>query len=365
MNASHANAQAAATTTLSTTPGELVKALADEALGGFKAEIQGDADTVIRRIGPLDAQEPDTLSFLANPKYRSQLADTQAACVIISPTVLADAAQLRSAIVTADPYRFFAAVTRWWAARLRPRPVAAIHPSAVVSPEAVIGQGVHIGPLVVVEAGAVIGDGVVIGSHTSVGERARIGAGTRLAPHVTIGFDCVIGERCIFHSGVVIGADGFGFAPHQGRWEKIEQLGAVRIGNDVELGANTCVDRGALDDTVIENGVKLDNLVQIAHNVHIGEHSAMAGCVGVAGSARIGKHCTVGGAGMILGHLTLADHVHISSGTLISRSILKPGQYSGVFPFDDNASWEKNAATLRQLHALRDRIRALEKEVKS
>ena len=198
-----------------------------------------------------------------------------------------------------------------------------------------------------------------------MGERVRIGAGTRLAPHVTVGFDCVIGERCIVHSGVVIGADGFGFAPHQGRWEKIEQLGAVRIGNDVELGANTCVDRGALDDTVIEDGVKLDNLVQIAHNVHIGEHSAMAGCVGVAGSARIGKHCTVGGAGMILGHLTLADHVHVSSGTLISRSILKPGQYSGVFPFDDNASWEKNAATLRQLHALRDRIRALEKEVKS
>jgi UDP-3-O-[3-hydroxymyristoyl] glucosamine N-acyltransferase len=173
-----------------------------------------------------------------------------------------------------------------------------------------------------------------------------------------------VGQRCIFHSGVVIGADGFGFAPHQGTWVKIEQLGAVRIGNDVELGANTCVDRGALDDTVIEDGVKLDNLVQIAHNVHIGEHSAMAGCVGVAGSARIGKHCTVGGAGMILGHLTLADHVHVSSGTLISRSVLKPGLYSGAFPFDDNASWEKNAATLRQLHALRDRIRALEKEVK-
>lgn len=365
MNASHANPDAATTTTLSTTLGELVEALAGESAGGFAAEIQGDAETVIRRIGPLDTQEPDTLSFLSNPKYRSQLADTQAVCVIISPAVQADAAQLRSAIVTPDPYRFFAAVTRWWAARVRPRPAAGIHPSAVVSPEAVIGQGVHIGPLVVVEAGAVIGDGVVIGSHTTVGERARIGAGTRLAPHVTVGFDCVIGERCIVHSGVVIGADGFGFAPHQGRWEKIEQLGAVRIGNEVELGANTCVDRGALDDTVIEDGVKLDNLVQIAHNVHIGEHSAMAGCVGVAGSARIGKHCTVGGAGMILGHLTLADHVHVSSGTLISRSILKPGQYSGVFPFDDNASWEKNAATLRQLHALRDRIRALEKEVKS
>ncbi len=362
MTASHAHTDATSATALSVTLGELVGALASD---GFAAELQGDPATVIRRIGPLDTQEPGTLSFLSNPKYRSQLADTQAACVIIGPAVLADATGLRAAIVTPDPYRFFAAVTRFWAARVRPRPATGIHPSAVVSPEAVIGQGVHIGPLVVVEAGAVIGDGVVIGSHTTVGERARVGAGTRLAPHVTVGFDCVIGERCILHSGVVIGADGFGFAPHQGRWEKIEQLGAVRIGNDVELGANTCVDRGALDDTIIEDGVKLDNLVQIAHNVHIGEHSAMAGCVGVAGSARIGKHCTVGGAGMILGHLTLADHVHVSSGTLISRSILKPGQYSGVFPFDDNASWEKNAATLRQLHALRDRIRALEKEVKS
>lgn len=362
MNAPHANTDTTSATSLSVTLGELVGALVSE---GFSAEIQGDCETVIERIGPLDTSAPNSLSFLSNPKYRSQLASTQAACVIISPAVLPDAAALRSAIVTPDPYRFFAAVTRWWSARVRPKPAASIHPSAVVSPAATIGRGVHIGPLVVIDAGAVIGDDVVIGSHTSVGERARIGAGTRLAPHVTIGFDCVIGERCIFHSGVVIGADGFGFAPHQGRWEKIEQLGAVRIGNDVELGANTCVDRGALDDTVIEDGVKLDNLVQIAHNVHIGEHSAMAGCVGVAGSARIGKHCTVGGAGMILGHLTLADHVHVSSGTLISRSILKPGQYSGVFPFDENSAWEKNAATLRQLHALRDRIRALEKEVKS
>ena len=365
MNATHANAAAASTTSPSTTLGELVEALTGDADAGLTADILGDASTRIARIGPLDTQEPDTLSFLSNPRYRSQLADTRAVCVIVSPAVVAEAAGLRSAIVTPDPYRFFAAVTRWWAARVRPKPAAGVHPSAVVSPRAVIGQGVHIGALAVIEADAVIGDGVVIGSHTTVGERARIGAGTRLAPHVTIGFDCVIGERCIFHSGVVIGADGFGFAPHQGCWEKIEQLGAVRIGNDVELGANTCVDRGALDDTVIEDGVKLDNLVQIAHNVHIGAHSAMAGCVGVAGSARIGKHCTVGGAGMILGHLTLADHVHVSSGTLISRSILKPGQYSGVFPFDENSAWEKNAATLRQLHALRDRIRALEKEVKS
>lgn len=325
--------------------------------------IAPDGERVVT-IAPLETAGVGAISFLASPKYRAQLTSTQATCVIVGEALRDEAAQRGAVIVTADPYLYFARLSQWWAARVRPRAAAGVHPSAVVDPTAVVGQGVSVGPLAVIEAGAIIEEDVIIGPHTVVGARARIGAGTRLAAHVTIGFDCVVGQRCIFHSGVVIGADGFGFAPHQGTWVKIEQLGAVRIGNDVELGANTCVDRGALDDTVIEDGVKLDNLVQIAHNVHIGEHSAMAGCVGVAGSARIGKHCTVGGAGMILGHLTLADHVHVSSGTLISRSVLKPGLYSGAFPFDDNASWEKNAATLRQLHALRDRIRALEKEVK-
>ena len=228
------------------------------------------------------------------------------------------------------------------------------------NPSAMIGEGVDIGPLAVIEAGVRIGDGARIGAHCVIERNAVVGAGTRLAPRVTLGFDCKLGERCILHSGVVIGADGFGFAPDRGTWVKIEQLGAVTIGNDVEIGANTCIDRGALEDTVIEDGVKLDNQIQIGHNVRIGAHTAMAGCSAIAGSTTIGKHCTIGGAAMIIGHLTLADNVHISMGTAITRSIAKPGQYSGVFPFDDNASWEKNAATLRQLHALRDRIRALE-----
>jgi UDP-3-O-[3-hydroxymyristoyl] glucosamine N-acyltransferase len=162
----------------------------------------------------------------------------------------------------------------------------------------------------------------------------------------------------------VIGADGFGFAPSNGEWVKIEQLGGVTIGNDVEIGANTCIDRGALEDTVLEDGVKLDNLVQIGHNVRVGAHTAMAGCVGVAGSARIGRHCTVGGGAIVLGHLELADHVHISAATVVTRSVLKPGQYTGVFPLDENSAWEKNAATLRQLHAMRDRLRSLEKASK-
>jgi UDP-3-O-[3-hydroxymyristoyl] glucosamine N-acyltransferase len=179
---------------------------------------------------------------------------------------------------------------------------------------------------------------------------------------VTLGRDCSIGADGIVHSGTVIGADGFGFAPHQGEWIKIEQLGAVRIGDRVEIGANCCIDRGALEDTVLEDGVKLDNLIQIGHNVQVGRNTAMAGCVGVAGSARIGANCTVGGGAVVLGHLTLADGVHISAASVVMRSIHQPGQYSGVFPIDDNRSWEKNAATLRQLHRLRDRIKALEKQ---
>lgn len=336
------------------------------ALGNLVQDLGGDLvgppGLLISRIAPLDAADPGCISFLANPKYRAQLQTTQAGCVIVSAAVRDEAAARGAAIVTDDPYLYFARLSQWWAKRVRPRAAPVVHPSAVVHATATLGQDVDIGPLAVVEEGAEIGDGVIIGPHTVVGARARIGADTRLSARVTIGFDCMIGERCILHSGVVIGADGFGFAPVQGRWEKIEQLGTVRIGNDVELGANTCVDRGALGDTTLEDGVKLDNLVQIAHNVRVGAHTAMAGCVGVAGSTVFGKHCTVGGGGMILGHLTLADHVHISAGTLISRSIHKPGQYTGIFPSDDNASWEKNAATLRQLHSLRERLRALERK---
>ncbi|PTT87848.1 UDP-3-O-(3-hydroxymyristoyl)glucosamine N-acyltransferase, partial [Pelomonas sp. HMWF004] len=190
---------------------------------------------------------------------------------------------------------------------------------------------------------------------------AVVGSGTRLAPRVVLGYGCRIGARGIVHSGVVIGADGFGFAPSKAGYVKIEQLGAVSIGDDVEIGANTCIDRGALADTVIEDGVKLDNLIQIAHNVRIGKNTAVAGCAAVAGSTRIGANCTIGGAANIIGHLTLVDSVHISAATTVTRSIPTPGVYSGPHPFEENSSWQKNAATLRQLHTLRDRVRALEK----
>ena len=310
-----------------------------EALGG---ELHGNAQTYIDRLAPLGSAGPKDLGFLSHPKYQSQLIGTQAACVVVSPE-LAVAAQARGAcIVTPDPYHYFAQLTQLWRAH-HPLPVGPrIHPTAVIDPAASIDPTAHIGPLCVVEAGA------------------RVGAHSRLHARVHVGHDCVVGQQCILHPGVVLGADGFGFAPHQGAWVKIEQLGAVRLGDAVELGANTCVDRGALEDTTIGHGVKIDNLVQIGHNVHIGDHSALAGCVGVAGSARIGAHCTLGGGAIVLGHLELADHVHISAASVVTRSIHQSGHYSGFFPIDDNAAWEKNAASLRQLHRLRERIKALE-----
>jgi UDP-3-O-[3-hydroxymyristoyl] glucosamine N-acyltransferase len=315
-----------------------------EALGG---ELHGDPDALIDSLAPLESATDRSLSFLSHPKYQQQLAASRAACVIVGPA-MRDAALARgSCIVTEQPYLYFARLTQLWK-RTQARPQGPrIHTSAVIDPGAVIHPTALIGALCVVERGA------------------RIGAGTQLKARVTVGEDCEIGERCILHPGVVIGADGFGFAPDDGAWEKIEQLGRVLIGHGVEIGANTCIDRGALQDTVLEDGVKLDNLIQIGHNVRIGAHTAMAGCVGVAGSASIGAHCTVGGGAIVLGHLTLADHVHISAASVVTRSILKPGHYTGMFPIDDNAAWEKNAATLKQLHSLRERIKAIEKTTKS
>lgn len=321
------------------TPGARLDAIV-AALGG---ELVGPGETLIARLAPLETASGNALAFVAHVRYAAQIESTQAAALIVSPALRERATARGPCIVSDNPYLYFARLTQWWRAHHDPLPLAGVHPSAWIDPGAVLGPDVSIGPFAVVEAGA------------------RIGAGTRIGAHVTVGRGCHIGARCILHAGVVIGADGFGFALHQGQWVKIEQLGAVRIGDDVEIGANSCVDRGALDDTVIEDGVKLDNLVQIGHNVHIGAHSALAGCAGVAGSARIGRHCTVGGGAVVLGHLSLADGVHISAASVVMRSIHQPGQYSGVFPLDDNASWEKNAATLRQLHRLRDRIKTLEK----
>jgi UDP-3-O-[3-hydroxymyristoyl] glucosamine N-acyltransferase len=325
-------------------------------------ELIGDPGQVVTRIAPLDRADPETISFLSNPRYQSQLAGSAAGCIIVGPGLREAAAARGATIVCADPYLAFARLTQWWAAQSRTRPEPGVHPTAVVEAGALIDAAASIGPMAFVGRGARIAAGAVVAAQGHVGAGALVGEGTVLKPRVVLGEGCRIGARGLVHSGAVIGADGFGFAPSEGRWEKIEQLGSVVIGDDVEVGANTCIDRGALEDTVIEDGVKLDNLIQIGHNVHIGAHCAFAGCVGVAGSARIGRHCTAGGGAMILGHLEIVDHVHITAATVVSRSIRKPGQYSGMFPFDDNASWEKNAATLRQLYTLRERLRALERK---
>lgn len=309
------------------------------ALGG---QLHADADLEIDGIAPLESAQPAQISFLSHPKYQAQLGTTRAGCVIVSAD-MAEAARQRGACIVADnPYLYFARLTQLWRQTGRQEAATGVHPSAVVHPEAQVHPGVRIGPLCVVERGAVIG------------------ADTQLYSRVTVGEDCRIGARCILHPGVVIGADGFGFAKDGVQWVKIEQLGAVVIGDDVEIGANTCIDRGALQDTVLEDGVKLDNLIQIGHNVRVGRNTAMAGCAGVAGSATIGANCTVGGGAIVLGHLTVADGVHISAATVVTRSIRKPGHYTGMFPIDDNAAWEKNAASLKQLHGLRERVRALE-----
>ena len=316
-------------------------------VGQLGGQLIGLPEAQVQRLAPLQSAGPEDISFLSHARYRAQLETSRAGVVILSPAMQEAASGRAACILSDDPYLYFARLTRLWRAQhplpARPR----VHPSAVVDAQAVLADDVVIGPLCVVEAGA------------------SIGAGTVLHSRVTVGHGCQIGQRCIVHSGVVIGADGFGFAPHEGQWEKIEQLGAVRIGNDVEIGANTCIDRGALEDTVIEDGVKLDNLIQIGHNVHVGAHTAMAGCVGVAGSAKIGAHCTIGGGAVVLGHLTLADGVHISAASVVTRSVSKPGHYTGMFPLDENSQWEKNAASLKQLSRMRERLRALEQQIQT
>ena len=312
-----------------------------EQLGG---ELIGPPDLPLTGLASLASAGLAHIGFVTGEKHRAAMKASQAGALIVPPALAEEAAQQAALIVTPQPYLYYAQLSQWWLKRERAERVEGVHPLACVAPDAVLGEGVVVGPFAVIEAGA------------------RVGAGSRIAAHAIIGRRCELGARCIVHGGVVIGADGFGFAPHDGRWEKIEQLGRVVIGDDVEIGANCTIDRGALDDTVIEDGVKLDNLIHIAHNVRIGAHTAMAGCAAVAGSARIGRHCTIGGDAKILGHLEIVDHVHISSCSVVTRSILQPGTYTGFFPIDDNAAWEKNAAALRGLSKLRERVRALEKK---
>lgn len=329
-----------------------------EIVARFGGELKGDGNRAVSGLATLESATPDQLSFLANPKYRGQLAVTRAGAVIVAPES-AEACPT-SAIVVPQPYLYFARVSQWLAGV--PRPVAGIHPSAVV--ESPVPASASVGPQAWIGPDVVIGEGVVIGAQCRIERGAALGAETLLYPGVTIYHGCRIGSRGIIHSGVVIGADGFGFAREtSGEWVKIAQTGRVVIGDDVEIGANTTIDRGALEDTVIEDGVKLDNQIQVGHNVRIGAHSALAGCVGIAGSAKIGPKCTVGGAAVILGHLTLAEGVNVSAGTLVGKSITTPGNYTGTVPFLQHDEWLKNFSRLRHLDAMADKIRALEKRL--
>jgi UDP-3-O-[3-hydroxymyristoyl] glucosamine N-acyltransferase len=325
-------------------------------LGG---ELVGDGKVVVRRVATLEQAGEGDLSFLANPRYVSKLKVSQAAAVIVGPAAR-DLLTDRPRIVAPDPYLHFARVAQFFNPPELVLP--GIHPTASVT--ASIPASVSVAAGAVIEEGAEIGEGVVIGAGSYIGRNCSIGAGTRISPRVSIYADCVIGRDCLIHSGAVIGSDGFGFAREKsGAWVKIPQVGRVVIGDEVEIGANTTIDRGALDDTWIGKGVKIDNQIQIGHNVRIGDYTAIAGCVGIAGSTVIGARCMVGGQAGIIGHLHIADDVVISAGTLVTKSINKAGVYTANLPVQGHADWVKNFAHLRHLDALVDRIRALEQHL--
>jgi UDP-3-O-[3-hydroxymyristoyl] glucosamine N-acyltransferase len=320
-------------------PGPLTLAQIATQLGG---RVAGDPGVLITQVASLERAARGQIAFFSNPHYRDRLAATGASAVIVDAG--AEGLTKLPRIVCDNPYAYFARVSQLF--NPLTTQAAGVHPAASVAAGARLGMGVSIGP------GCVVGEGVSIGD------------GSCLYPRVVVYPGCRIGARAIIHSGAVIGADGFGIASEAGRWVKIPQTGGVSIGDDVEIGANTTIDRGTLDDTVIGDGVKLDNQIQIGHNCRIGAHTAMAGCAGIAGSTEIGSHCSIGGGAIVLGHLTVCDHVTVSAATVISRSIRKPGTYTGMFPADEHESWTRNTAVVRQLAELLERVRALEKRLK-
>lgn len=332
------------------------KYLLSEIAGRVNGELLGDAGTEISGIASLGNAGPNDLSFLTRSRYRSVLATTRAGAVLLK-TSDRDATQLPR-IVCEDPYLAYAKV----ASLLHPvrAPVPGTHHTAAVDPSATIGSGTHIGAFCSIGKSAVIGKDTVIFPGCIIHEQVQIGDQSVLYGNVTIYANVKIGQRAIVHAGAVIGSDGFGMAKEGEGWLKIPQIGGVTIGDDVEIGANTTVDRGALEDTVIENGVKLDNQIQIGHNVHLGAYSAFAGCVGIAGSARIGRRCTIGGGTVVLGHLDIADDVHIGAAAVVTKSIRKAGEYGGLYPLQDRSAWARNAALLRNLVKLEQRVRDLE-----
>jgi UDP-3-O-[3-hydroxymyristoyl] glucosamine N-acyltransferase len=322
-------------------------------------ELRGDPEQRIARVGTLQHAGPDAVSFLANPRYRKHLATTRAGAVVLEAAQAAECAA--AVLISPNPYAAYARI----AADLHPEPgfVPGIQAGAHVDPAAEVAADAHVAPGAVVAAGARIGAGAYVGPNCVVGAGARVGAGSRLVANVTVCQGVRLGARVLLHPGAVIGADGFGLAREPEGWIKVPQLGSVTIGDDVEIGANTTVDRGAIEDTVIEDGVKLDNQIQVAHNVRIGAHTVIAGCTGISGSTTIGRNCMIAGAVGIGGHIEIPDGTVVTGMTMVSRSILKRGVYSGSLPFDEAGRWRRNSARFRQLDTLARRVAQLERQL--
>ncbi|EGH69016.1 UDP-3-O-(3-hydroxymyristoyl)glucosamine N-acyltransferase [Pseudomonas syringae] len=325
------------------------------------ATLRGDKDKDITGLASLQEAGPGQISFLAKSKYRQFLADAQAAAVLLKP---ADAdSYAGDALLVPDPYLAYARISHLFDPK--PKSVAGVHPTAVIAEDALIDPAASVGAFAVIESGVRIAAGVTIGAHCFIGARCEIGEGGWLAPRVTLYHDVRIGKRVVIQSGAVLGGEGFGFASEKGVWQKIAQIGGVTLGDDVEIGVNTAIDRGALADTRIGNGVKLDNQIQIAHNVQIGDHTAMAACVGISGSTKIGKHCMLAGGVGLVGHIEICDGVFITGMTMVTHSIAEPGSYSSGTAMQPAAEWRKSAARLRKIDDMARRLQKLEKAIET
>lgn len=325
----------------------------------FNGQIRGDPDVEIHGVATLDNAGPHDITYVTHHKYYPALSKTLAGAVILTANN-ADK-YTGNAFVTENPRLCFAQVATLFSPRIPFEP--GVHAAACIADDVTIAASAWVGPQAVIDAGACIGNDVFVGPGCFVGARSVIGANTRLVAGVVVNYGCAIGEGCLLHPGVVIGADGFGFANSGSAWLKVPQLGGVRIGNDVEIGANTTIDRGTMDDTVIGDGVKLDNLIQIAHNVHIGDYTAVAACVGIAGSTRVGRRCAIGGQVAFSDHLEIADDVYIALGSRVTSSISEPGAYSSSLKAEPAEKWKRNLIRLSQLDEMAKRLRALEKDI--
>ena len=323
------------------------------------AELRGEPQFTITAVLPLDKAKNTHISFISDTKYASRISECEAGALIVTPEVAKEATG--NLLVMADPYLGFAKAAQVF--DTTPRPSPKIHPTAQVGKNAVLGHDVYIGPNVVLEDGVIIGDSAVVEAGVYIGQNSVVGDNCRIFPNTVLYHGVTLGKNCIIHANVVIGSDGFGYANEQGNWVKIPQLGGVVIGDNVEIGAHTAIDRGALEDTTIGNGVILDNHIHVAHNVDIGDFTAIAGCTAIAGSAKIGKYCTIAGRVSILGHLNICDKAHITATTFVNKSITKPGAYSSGTTHQDNKEWQKSAIRFRQLDTMWRKMKQLEKEV--